>query len=218
MTPYYSKDGITIYHGDCRIVSGWIPLVNLVLTDPPYGVNKADWDSEFPMWMFDKFGGFCDVMGVMPGSANLGLIPQVAGDLKCRCTLAAYITNGMTRSAVGFANWIPCVVYAREGASIHADKQDAKEFTIHGRKNRHPSPKPLDVTQWFLDTLPGELVLDPFMGSGTTLLAAKRLGREAIGIEIDERYCEMAARRLDNFRPLPLFAPEPQPVQRELMS
>jgi len=63
---------------------------------------------------------------------------------------------------------------------------------------QHPTVKPLELPAWFigLHTLPGDVVLDPFMGSGTTLVAAKSLGRRSIGIEIDERYCEMAAKRL----------------------
>jgi site-specific DNA-methyltransferase (adenine-specific) len=60
----------------------------------------------------------------------------------------------------------------------------------------HPSPKPYDAMRWLVSRLPGEVVLDPFMGSGTTLRAAKDLGRKAIGIEIEERYCEIAAQRM----------------------
>jgi site-specific DNA-methyltransferase (adenine-specific) len=65
--------------------------------------------------------------------------------------------------------------------------------------SEHPCPKPLDVWKRILlrvSPVEGELVLDPFMGSGTTLRAAKDLGRKAIGIEIEERYCEIAAKRL----------------------
>jgi site-specific DNA-methyltransferase (adenine-specific) len=60
----------------------------------------------------------------------------------------------------------------------------------------HPTQKPDSLIQWCYKFLPDGLVLDPFMGSGTTLVAAKNLGRKAIGIEIEERYCEIAARRL----------------------
>jgi site-specific DNA-methyltransferase (adenine-specific) len=69
---------------------------------------------------------------------------------------------------------------------------------FHPERNiLHPTTKPLSMVQSFIGwhTLPGDLVLDPFMGSGTTLQAAKSLGRRAIGIEIDERYCEVAANR-----------------------
>ena len=68
----------------------------------------------------------------------------------------------------------------------------------------HPTQKPIALMEWCLQFIKGELlVLDPFMGSGTTLVAAKRIGRRAIGIEIEERYCEIAAKRLAQ-RALPL--------------
>lgn len=69
---------------------------------------------------------------------------------------------------------------------------------IKPQEHDHPTPKPLQLPEWFmqLHSAPGDLVLDPFTGGGTTLRAAKNLGRRAIGIEIDERWCEMTAQRL----------------------
>jgi DNA modification methylase len=190
--PYYEHGGITIYHADCREA---LPLLSadVMLTDPPYGVNKAEWDAEFVLPPLVP----CNVLGLMPGTINILSCPRGLCGLQYRWTLSAYLANGMTRGAMGFANWIPCLVYAREGVSVYGQRQDAKKFTV-GRepKPAHPSPKPLDVTRWFLSCLPGDTVLDPFMGSGTTLRAAKDLGRRAIGIELDERWCELAARRL----------------------
>jgi site-specific DNA-methyltransferase (adenine-specific) len=60
----------------------------------------------------------------------------------------------------------------------------------------HPTPKPEDLMRWLITKCPPGVVADPFMGSGSTLRAAKDLGRKAIGIEVDERYCEVAARRM----------------------
>jgi DNA modification methylase len=84
-----------------------------------------------------------------------------------------------------------------EDYPLFGPRQDARSFVVGLEpKPEHPSPKPLNVMRWILGCLPGETVLDPFMGSGTTLRAAKDLGRRAIGIEIEERYCEIAAKRL----------------------
>jgi DNA modification methylase len=91
-----------------------------------------------------------------------------------------------------------------------------KEFTIpnKGLKNQHPTQKPLPLFLWCLSFAPSaQLILDPFLGSGTTLVAAKQLGRKAIGIELEEKYCEIAARRLQQ-EYLPLVS-TPEPKQEE---
>ena len=76
----------------------------------------------------------------------------------------------------------PAKIFARHVVSYHKD---------------HPTQKPLELMHWCLNFAPNaSTILDPFMGSGTTLRAAKDLGRKAIGIEIEERYCEIAAKRL----------------------
>lgn len=84
----------------------------------------------------------------------------------------------------------------------------------------HPTPKPPELAAYFirLHTQPGETVLDPFMGAGPTLIAAKQLGRKAIGIEIEEKYCEMAVQRLRQ-EVMPLFDPpsSPEATQERLI-
>jgi site-specific DNA-methyltransferase (adenine-specific) len=197
--PYYEQDGITIYHGDCRDVLPGLAAdsADLVLTDPPYGVNKAAWDDVFPTWWFDDAARVAPVLGIMPGIANIPLVPFEIGRCRYRWTLVAHLTNGQTRSSVGFGNYIPCMVYAAEGTSVFKQDGDVGRIVVGGDpKPNHPSPKPYQAMRWFVSRLPGDVILDPFMGSGTTLRAAKDLGRRAIGIEIEERYCEEAARRL----------------------
>ena len=83
-------------------------------------------------------------------------------------------------------------------------------------KREHPTQKPISLMVWCLGFVDGETILDPFMGSGTTLVAAKQLGRRAIGIEIEEAYCEIAVKRLAQTM-LQFDAPEPQPVQGTLL-
>lgn len=196
MTPYYEHGGITIYHGDCREV---LPTLrgDLVFADPPYGVGKAAWDASFPSEWMPLAAECADLaLAVTPGIVNILDMPKHIGPQVYRWTLSVRISNALVRSAIGFGNWIPCLVYSRVGESVYACAQDAGEISIKGVMPQHPSPKPMSAMRWFLRRLPGHSVIDPFAGSGTTLVAAKALGMRAIGIEIEERYCEIAAERL----------------------
>jgi site-specific DNA-methyltransferase (adenine-specific) len=189
--PYYEENGITIYHADCREVLPSLPKVDLVLTDPPYGIGiaanpfrqkfeRADWDRK-P----------CD-----------------------EATLAAVVAFG-AQSVVWGGNYFPlpptqCFlvwdkVQPQDFSSAMCEmawsnlEGPAKLFRrrVVGYHKEHPTEKPIELMRWCLRLAPeAKTILDPFMGSGTTLRAAKDLGRKAIGIEIEERYCEIAANRL----------------------
>jgi site-specific DNA-methyltransferase (adenine-specific) len=197
MKPYYDHGGITIYNADARDVLPTLDPVDLVLTDPPYGIGKAAWDDAFPTWWFDEAARLAPAMGLMPGISNLVGLPTNIGRLKYRWVLAAHLVNGMAHGAIGYGNWIPCVVYAAEGTKVFVADADIKDIVIGTyEKPDHPSPKPLAVMKWLVRRLPGQTILDPFMGAGTTLRAAKDEGRKCIGIEIEERYCEVAVARL----------------------
>jgi hypothetical protein len=192
--PYYADDLVTIYHGDCREVLPSLS-VDAVFADPPYGANKAPWDDAPPTDWLELLPPVAPVVAVSPGQRNLLAMPEIVGDLVYRWTLAAVIANATVRGDLGFGNWIPVLLYARDGVSLYGPRQDTRTFAIRGEMPDHPSPKPLAVMQWIVDCLPGASIADPFMGSGTTLVAAKSLGRRAIGIETEERYCEIAAQR-----------------------
>ena len=99
----------------------------------------------------------------------------------------------------GFSSACEFVVWGSNGPAQERDDYPAGIFECPVTKDRdHIAQKPLEVMQWVCRiSPPTSVVLDPFMGSGTTLLAARNLGRKAIGIEVDERYCEIAAKRLD---------------------
>lgn len=195
MRPYYEHAGIAIYHGDCREVLPLIEQPDAILTDPPWGVRKADWDGAF---VLPPVPASVRALGLMPGVWNLLRCPLKFGELEYRWTLSAYLINGLARGGVGFGNWIACLLYSAPDISLFVQDGDCKRFVV-GREPKpdHPSPKPPNPVAWFLSRVPGQLVCDPYVGSGTTLLAAKNANRRAIGIDIDERHCETSARRLD---------------------
>jgi site-specific DNA-methyltransferase (adenine-specific) len=183
-----------VYNADCRDIFPQLDKVGLVLTDPPYGVKKAEWDSSFPTWITGLAFSVSESVAIMPG---LWALPEcvLSFGYRYKWVLSGYNRNGMTFGAIGFNNWIPCVV----GGDVPRRGQDAFAFTVgQESKPEHPSPKPEPFMRYLVERLSeeGQTILDPFMGSGTTLRAAKDLGRKAIGIEIEERYCEIAAKRM----------------------
>ena len=190
MKPYYDDGQITIYHGDCREILPTLEPVDLVLTDPPYGMKKAGWDQQI-----------IPVGSWLPDARKLGptaLFTGVKGmfDYPKPDWIAAWVRVGSTQrngSLQGFNNWEPILLY--DVAKVPNDVFSVPNFPDADASD-HPTPKPQKLMRLILGRLATTTVLDPFMGSGTTLRAAKDLGLKAIGIEIEERYCEVAVKRL----------------------
>lgn len=209
-TPYYERDGITIYCADCRDVLPHLPPVDLVLTDPPYGIN----------YLSSKTGhdGGVSLPGII-GDDDTSL-----RDYALQSTNAPSIVFGSWKSEkpngcravliwdkgdhVGMGDlslpWKPNIeeVYiigdgftGHRGTSVLRFPAPVTWNSVNGGR-KHPHEKPVALIAFLLSKHPGETILDPFMGSGTTLRAAMDLGRKAIGIEIEERYCEIAVKRL----------------------
>jgi len=171
--------------------------IDHVVTDPPYGIRKAEWDEAFSTdWLPLAAKIAQQTLAIMPGINNVLRLPLKVPPFEYRWMLAVHLTNGMTRGLMGFGNWIPVLVYARPELSLYRPQQDCADVPVFGLMPEHPSPKPERAMTWILQRLPNGSVLDPFAGSGTTLLAAKALGRHAIGIEIEEKYCAIAVKRL----------------------
>jgi len=191
------RESVTIFHGDCREM---LPRLSadLVLTDPPYGTDVIEWDEDFNLdWLCYAAVSAQKVIAFSPGTNNLLACPQRIGAFSYRWTLAPVMLGAATHGVMGFANWLPFLVYSREGVSLYKPQQDVKIVQSPKYRVPHPSPKPIDAMKWILGALPdSDCLIDPFMGSGTTLRAAKDLGRRAIGVEIEEKYCEIAANRL----------------------
>lgn len=189
MKPYYEEPGITIYHGDCRDILPSLPKVDLVLTDPPYGVGFASWDEKFTFDWFELFKNFR--IAFTPGISNVHKYPPPYW-------IMGWGKPGSTRRNIsgGFNSWEPILIYGKR--KIMTDFIYLPDCANHSDIKGHPCPKPAKLLTFLMKQLSdeNETILDPFMGSGTTLRAAKDLGRKAIGIEIEEKYCEIAVKRL----------------------
>lgn len=207
MKPYYDDGkGIVIFHGDCREILPSLPRVDLVLTDPPYGINA---DNRKRILSRGKLAAPTDY-----GESNWDSVaPEIVSELP----------NIAKNSIVWGGNYFPLKPSAawlvwdkQNGTNDFADcelawtnlNQAVRLFRFmwngmlragesRGVPRVHPTQKPVELMTWCLSFADdAQTILDPFMGSGTTLRAAKDLGRKAIGIELEERYCEIATRRL----------------------
>lgn len=213
MKPYYEHAGITLYHGDCREVLPSLDADALV-TDPPYGVMLGDVNNgqareknQQPYSMFADTPEYLQMVcipavkaalsvtqraAVFCGNRNLWLYPP-ADELGCW-----YVPASTSRGKWGFNCANPILYYGQSPRAGVGDGPSSFSMQATSIGLPHPCAKPLPVMKWLVNkaSREGETVLDPFCGIGTTLLAAKDLGRRAIGIEIEERYCEICARRL----------------------
>lgn len=191
MKPYYQDASVTIYHGDCR---DFLPTLSFgcTITDPPYGLRfrSQNWDEKIP-----------DVDSWVPvvrakGTAVIITAPTTMWDYPRPDWVLCWTRPGSTsRTAYGsFNHWSPCLVYGKGKWNPDHKRLPSIQQQVENRGINHPSPKPLDLMRWLVDGTAG-VIIDPFAGSGTTLRAAKDLGRTCIGIELDERYCEVAAER-----------------------
>jgi site-specific DNA-methyltransferase (adenine-specific) len=220
--PYYEHAGITIYHGDCREV---LPLLtaDVVIMDPPYGVGLVTKTSDYRQ--SDRFDNGASLLAstlyrddseyvralvveVMPlllaqfqralvfcGPSMMFAYPEPSA-VGC-----VFTPNGAGRSPWGFQCMHPILFYGKDPWLADGKGSRPNSFRTEQPnldKFDHPCPKPLAWMKWAVmrATREGDIVLDPFMGTGTTLRAAKDAGHRAIGIEREEKYCEIAAKRL----------------------
>ena len=190
--PYYQDEYVTIYNDDCRDILPLFPdkLFDLVLTDPPYGVDYAMWDKPLQSlkWL-ELCRQITPVVLVTTGITNMFQYPPPLW------IVSWSYPNGEKRSKGGGINcWEPVLVYGKN--PIMLDHKHFKPRHFEGPPN-FPCPKPIEPWQWLIlqASKGNDLILDPFLGSGTTAYCAKKLNRKCIGIEIEERYCEIAAKR-----------------------
>lgn len=187
MKPYYDEDGIQIFHGDCREVLPSLERYDLLCTDPPY----------------------VGVKGVVSEYRQCGI--EFLSAITCRQFIFWHSHGEFPLNFQAVHIWDKKTGCQSEYERIFERNSDSGRWRVfrHYLINstvaasytgdtfwNHPSQKPIKLLTELLGIDPTGTVCDPFVGSGTTLLAAKKLGIKAIGIEIEEKYCEIAAKRL----------------------
>lgn len=223
MRPFYKAAGVVIYHADARDV---LPQLNkhsidLVLTDPPYGINLKTKYRAPAIAGDDSLNALRDVLPALDGllkpdrhayifasSTRIGeAVEAVAAWWNIKNILVWDKGNMGTKGdllAAYARNW-EAIVYANSPGRSRRPLAGPRPRAIYrydwnARKDPvHPTVKPVGLMSWLVQksSRRGELVLDPFCGSGPVLRAARDLGRRAIGIELEERYCEAAVRRME---------------------
>lgn len=237
--PYYDDGLITIYCGDCREIMPELAPVDLVLTDPPYGIGESNKKNLTRGWR--------------PGGANCARalprnygetfwdgapIEQALFDGLITMAREAIIWGGNFYQTPAGSCWLVWDKCKPEGVDFAACELAfttlpgaVRKFTYlwngfcrertadgkHKQFREHLTEKPIPLLRWCLGLAPrARSVLDPFMGSGTTLRAAKDVGVRGIGVELEERYCEIAARRMAQ-EALPFDQAGHVPAQLELI-
>jgi site-specific DNA-methyltransferase (adenine-specific) len=197
--PYYEQDGITIYHGDCRAMVRAL-VADVLVTDPPYlgreDLFKTDGVPTVVEDLATRLGGFVfwPVFGSVPGTPTATHVWHKAIPIHPNSEVGNVAGHQYER-ILDYGISKKCEVF--RVAAVIPNFAPCRSECVD-----HPTQKPEALMRVLIARTDG-VVIDPYMGSGTTLVSAKRLGRKAIGIEIEERYCEMAVRRLAQ-RALPL--------------
>ncbi len=225
MKPYYEDESVQIYHADCRDVLPTLEPSNIVVTDPPYNIGFGRYesytdrlqDSEYTTLLTGLLRFESIAISDYPEEMMRFVVPALGPPLHVgawcyhanqprRFRLVNYYGHKPDYSRIkqSYRNLNDKRIQAlldggSEGSNLYEWWDDIEiVMNVSIEKTGHPCPMPERLVARIL-TLFSEgtdTILDPFMGSGTTLRAAKDLGRKAIGIEIEERYCEIAAKRM----------------------
>ena len=209
LAPYYQDDFVTIYNNDCLLVMPALRPVDYVVTDPPYGIGayengtmgggvlarqskfeKTDWDGERMHRVYIEMLKFISRHQIIFGGNYYGELGEA------KCYLVWDKDNGDNYFADCELAWTS---FDKAVRKIKYKWQGMLQENMAEKEDKfHPTQKPLGLMTKIVEdyTNASDLILDPFMGSGTTLVAAASLGRKAIGIEINKKYCDIAIKRL----------------------
>ena len=209
---YYQDDLVTLYHGDALEVPEWLNA-DVLVTDPPYGVaisqakggykgkgsqtiiksaiagdhSTAARDEALKLWNGPAivFGSW---RAERPAKVQHRLIWHKAGQAPGPAN-APFMLQDEEIYILGSG-------FRRSSPPMRSVIRTTEARSVEVAKIGHPTPKPVGLMELLIDRCPPGVIADPFSGSGSTLLAARNLGRQAIGVELEERYCELIAKRL----------------------
>jgi site-specific DNA-methyltransferase (adenine-specific) len=213
--PYYEDDAVTLWHGDCRELTSWLEA-DVLVTDPPYGrawrqghlpghvsgsngrtiANDHDTsarDAVLTLWGNRTAIVFGDLMLGPPAGTKLVAVYRKPVDAGLRGAIGGFRRDAEAIYLMG--KWSSGIGGVSSVLATAAPLVGSPNGIA--ARGQHPHTKPQDVMETLLAHCPAGVVADPFAGSGSTLLAARNSGRKAIGVELDERYCEVIAKRLD---------------------
>jgi len=218
MKPYYQDDYVTLFHGDCREVVPTLGRFDLLLTDPPYGIDygRAGGFSASHGWSQNRENvgwdacrvssdimlatmEVCDTQIIWGGNYYTDILPP-----SMRWLVWDKVQRGFSLADCEMA-WTNQNRASRVFTYARGNESGFAPGLRHGDKgfcNTHPTQKPLALMEWCISIAdkstgaPVQTILDPFAGSGTTGRAAKDLGRKCVLVEREERYCEIAAKRM----------------------
>jgi site-specific DNA-methyltransferase (adenine-specific) len=231
-------EGVTLYNADCREVLPTLGKVDACITDPPYGIlayglrdfrggrhglgitqyrSYSDTYENFVKEIVPRLNAALDIAdrgGVFTG-------PHIVEQRKPNALGGVYCAAATGRNEWGFKNFLPVLLYGKApDLNLGAKTPTAITSTSTvGDDFNHPCPKPLRWMEWLVTLVSRkrETILDPFMGSGTTGVAAVKLGRKFIGIEIEEKYYNIAVRRISDALKQPdLFIESPREKPSQL--
>lgn len=213
MKPYYEDDLVTLYHGDCLEITAWLEA-DVLVTDPPYGV---DWKRGSTTWYARGGGKVEQEIETIAGDSDITARDSALkmwGDKPAvvfgswRVERPARVQHRLVWHKIGrnpgptSAPWFSAdeEIYVLgsgfTGKAHQSVYPTSENRALEPSKIGHPTPKPVGLMESLIEKCPPGVVADPFAGSGATLIAARNLGRRCIGVEVEERYCEVVAKRL----------------------
>jgi hypothetical protein len=212
--PYYADDDVTLYLGDCREITEWL-AADVLVTDPPYGIafkrgkGFSRWDHGARSIEGDGSTDSRDAALVAWGDGPAAVFgsfyaPPPAG-VRHVLVYRKPVDTGVVGSLLGWRRDVEPVYLVgswprrpavRSSLLVTGARSSGNRHSGIAGRYGHPHAKPVDLLEALIGQCPPGVVADPFAGSGSTLIAARNSGRRAIGVEVDERYCEAIVRRL----------------------